>query len=719
MPPKSSRLRAKKASLGCFVIMPYTVRKHDREDYPDDDHWDRVYDDLIVPAARGAGLDCHREKSHLRSKLITKSIFDHIEASAVVICDLSTGNENVLFEAGWAFRSPKPVVMIRDDRTQIPFNLADQQVLVYFRDLSPKRVRADAAALTETLVNTLAEEGQTNPLAELVGLRLSPGAAELCGIGRFYPRRADLIPARWEELYDAAKSPREVLMMGQSISKAFTNQRQAAAFIKWCQNGTKMRVLFLSPGNAELAQLREVGGGMLSPPLGARDPSEYLKEKIHQAREDLQQHVVNHVAELSKKPLVRFATRDMPFSIMAVDDDMVVTFYGARAEADNQPTIVIRGATTEAYRSFRKEFETIWSHHSSVHPFRDPILAAHKKYWSRYIGLRDLDGQIPPPRQAIVYPTYRCSAACSYCMYRSARSEALPVDMEPDDLMHVLGELYHLGVRCFELSGGGEPLEHGRTEEILAGVAQWRAACADAEVGLLTNGLGIDRHLPVLLDAFNDYVRISRFERSEDPNGAELSKWRANVSLLLAEKRKRPAAATKIGLKYLLTQENQDRFVDIVRDDLADDHLRCVDHLRFRSSRRVDPETITRVEQQLFYALESLRMIEPSDRVSLSLPNLDYPRNFRCWISPMNVVISPEREVYVCCNYLRDPDAKCIGTLEYASFEELWRSPRHREVRKALTGTHCAHQDYCNCRYAEIQLAFEQIALTVGNKHLP
>jgi len=98
-------------------------------------------------------------------------------------------------------------------------------------------------------------------------------------------------------------------------------------------------------------------------------------------------------------------------------------------------------------------------------------------------------------------------------------------------------------------------------------------------------------------------------------------------------------------------------------------------------------------------------------KVSLSLPNLVYPRNFRCWISPMQVVIAPNSDVYLCCNYTRHPDDKCLGNIRAgSSFEDLWNSSKHKSLRRQLTRAHCDHDEYCNCRYAEIQSMFEKFA---------
>ena len=48
-------------SKTCFVIMPFTVRDIDRERYVDPNHWNEVYEGLILPAIEEAGLQADRD----------------------------------------------------------------------------------------------------------------------------------------------------------------------------------------------------------------------------------------------------------------------------------------------------------------------------------------------------------------------------------------------------------------------------------------------------------------------------------------------------------------------------------------------------------------------------------------------------------------------------------------------------------------------------------
>ena len=167
----------------------------------------------------------------------------------------------------------------------------------------------------------------------------------ISGIVSFYSKRSSLPSTWWEKFYNEDKNPNEVIMMGQSIIKAFTNPKQVKAFIRWCNQGTKVKILFLSPSNTELDQLQIVGKGMIR--TLDDDPNENLRKKIYESVNSLDEYVISKIPKIDNKPMVRFATIDLPFSLMAVDDDMVTTLYGSEAEGDEQPTFLVKGKDSE------------------------------------------------------------------------------------------------------------------------------------------------------------------------------------------------------------------------------------------------------------------------------------------------------------------------------------------------------------------------------------
>ena len=537
------------------------------------------------------------------------------------------------------------------------------------------------------------------------------------GIQAFYDKRSALNKEWWENFYIKRKTPKDVIIMGQSLAKAFSNKLQADAFIKWCNNDTKMRILLLSPDAPGVTQIYSVGRGISYGNYD--DPNMVLKKKILDTIGILYENVINKITNISLRPMLRVATRDMPFSLVSIDDDMVITLYGLNPEADEQPTLVIKGNKTKAFISFLREFENLWFSNSKIALFEDPILKEYRKDWKTYIDLFDFDLKLGPPRQAIIFPTYACGQNCSYCMYKPARkkgdSKEKNMELEVETFDKILSDLISFGVNRIELSGGGEPLEHSNFDKMLEIIERERNNNDEIKFGLLTNGLMIDRFDPErMIYAFNDYIRISRCQEvnfsSQQTDLKTFTKWKNNIKSLLKEKRKNISNNTKIGIKYLLTNTNYDEFVKFINDDLKDNELCEVDHLRFRSTRNVDLANLSRVEQEVFYILEEAKLAtNHPERISLSLGKVTYSKNFKCWISPMNVVIDPVGDVFICCNYLYDRSSKCIGNILTDNFDSIWHSQKHKKIRSNIRRENCDRENYCNCRYAELQNQLESL----------
>lgn len=537
------------------------------------------------------------------------------------------------------------------------------------------------------------------------------------GITGFYDRRSALGEEWWDKFFLERKNPKHFAIMGQSLAKAFQGDSRLSVFRTWCESGTNMRILLLSPEASEVSQIVSVGKGISYQSVD--DPNIVLRKKIKDTVVAIHNSITMKITNIQKKPMLRYATRDMPFSIVAIDEDMVITFYSLNPEADEEATIVIKGEETPAYVRFIKEFEEMWRDHSRVTSYDDPILKDYRHDWLEYIPISDYD-QIPgPPRQAIIYPTYQCAQTCSYCMYQELRQGNIVAqstrEMSLKNFEDTIVSLINFGVRRIEISGGGEPLDHCNISGILEILAKRIEETPDLKIGLLTNGININKiDNNKLLKAFNDYIRISRFEAitlcGEGHSNNLLATWRQTIKNIMKEKRMITNNKTKIGIKYLLTKSNLEFFVDSVKSDINDRELLEVQHFRFRSSRDVPSDRVAQIEKEIYHVLEKVGL--PSDdpmRVSLSLGHVLYPRNFRCWISPMNVVVVPGGDLYMCCNFAYDVNAKCIGNILKEDFKTIWESERHRSNREKIRRSQCDREGYCNCRYAELQSQLERI----------
>jgi hypothetical protein len=108
----------------CFVIMPFSKTNSCTEE-----EWTRVFEDVIKPAVEAASYDCRRSTA-TRGNLI-KEIIQDLDASWVVLADLTDRNPNVFYELGVRHALKDRTILIAQKRNDIPFDLHSYANHVY------------------------------------------------------------------------------------------------------------------------------------------------------------------------------------------------------------------------------------------------------------------------------------------------------------------------------------------------------------------------------------------------------------------------------------------------------------------------------------------------------------------------------------------------------------------------------------------------------------
>ena len=119
-----------------FVIMPFSL------DWSDD-----VYQNMIEPAVRGAGLECIRGDKNPRIGDLTQNIWNEILQAGVIIADVSAPNPNVFYELGLAHALGKDVFILMQQFTVPPADFGGSHYYLYDRN----NLRAGKDMLQQTL----------------------------------------------------------------------------------------------------------------------------------------------------------------------------------------------------------------------------------------------------------------------------------------------------------------------------------------------------------------------------------------------------------------------------------------------------------------------------------------------------------------------------------------------------------------------------------------
>jgi MAP3K TRAFs-binding domain len=135
----------------CFVLMPFGTKPDGQGGSVD---FDAVYEKLLAPAIRDAGLEPLRADQELVGGLIHKPMFERLILADYAVADLTTANANVFYELGVRHAArPYSTVVVSADVKKAPFDVAPDRVLPYRLDAQgcPAEPEDDRAALATAL----------------------------------------------------------------------------------------------------------------------------------------------------------------------------------------------------------------------------------------------------------------------------------------------------------------------------------------------------------------------------------------------------------------------------------------------------------------------------------------------------------------------------------------------------------------------------------------
>jgi hypothetical protein len=120
---KDSSIVGLETQKTCFVIMGFGKKKDHRTSRILD--LDKTYKNIIRPAVEAAGLKCIRSDDIIRSGIIDSYMYQLLLDADIVVADLSTLNENALYELGirHTLRRFSTVVIAESGIDTFPFDI--------------------------------------------------------------------------------------------------------------------------------------------------------------------------------------------------------------------------------------------------------------------------------------------------------------------------------------------------------------------------------------------------------------------------------------------------------------------------------------------------------------------------------------------------------------------------------------------------------------------
>jgi len=117
-----------------FVIMPYK------------DEFKTVYEEMIEPAVRAAGLHCVRGDAVLRIDDLTANVWSEILRAGLILAEISDPNPNVYYELGLAHALGKDTFLLVQQGASLPADFRGAHYYPYDpSDLAQEMAKLEAA----------------------------------------------------------------------------------------------------------------------------------------------------------------------------------------------------------------------------------------------------------------------------------------------------------------------------------------------------------------------------------------------------------------------------------------------------------------------------------------------------------------------------------------------------------------------------------------------
>ena len=145
----------------CGIVMPISEC-----DGLGSTHWQDVKS-IIESACFEAGFEARLVSDTFESNLIHKEILQNVYEDDIIVCDVSGRNPNVFFELGIRMATQKPTVIIKDDKTEYPFDTGPNRYVPYPRDLRHPEMEKFKSALVTSLKKTIDQTKENSFIGQL------------------------------------------------------------------------------------------------------------------------------------------------------------------------------------------------------------------------------------------------------------------------------------------------------------------------------------------------------------------------------------------------------------------------------------------------------------------------------------------------------------------------------------------------------------------------
>ena len=312
-------------------------------------------------------------------------------------------------------------------------------------------------------------------------------------------------------------------------------------------------------------------------------------------------------------------------------------------------------------------------------------------------------------------PTTVCDLACPGCISGDLLNQKNPEDrgFSINKLNSLCDEFIEMGVKAVILIGGGEPLAHPSTIEIIEKLGKNKI-----KIGLTTNGTLMGKYLDVI-GKYVNWTRVSVDSGTDEMflklrptknnkskfilvienmrNLAKLKRGKLGYSFLIRTKADgmiENPAGKKIGLVEVTNINEIYKAAKLAKDIGCDyfelkpsydnDHQLVLHSEDDMKKARNELEKCKSLENTKFKILESIMLESSLQREKIGYQEKKYSN---CYAAEMRTLVTPSG-CYV-CPYFRGSEDKKIGDARHMSFKDIWSQSRISVMDKLNPSIDC------------------------------
>jgi hypothetical protein len=110
----------------CFIVSPIGDNGSETRD-----NADKLFRHILKPVCKNCGFEAKRVDQLNEPNSITQTILENLEGADLVIADISSHNPNVFYEIGFRTRTNKPIIHLKAQGEDLPFDIYNIRTFEY------------------------------------------------------------------------------------------------------------------------------------------------------------------------------------------------------------------------------------------------------------------------------------------------------------------------------------------------------------------------------------------------------------------------------------------------------------------------------------------------------------------------------------------------------------------------------------------------------------